>query len=610
MLAPTPRCPTHILNGLKKKLLKIQFNQVTKCTTLGSIFFCALLILTLGPSFQQHGLALLTSPSSSLYQSVYKDALIRFPSFKEWILGNDYLLYSIGAAALTLCIYKSRSMRGAIILTSVTSFAFMTLLDLGSFIWYETFTGSQLFESVSSNIIGAPLTSALLVVILWSAERLKKSMAEHVKLAEFVSSLLPAILGLLVFLFQYYALTLVFNPTPSNIEAKTSPKSGASYIFSQEMKERHQKKNAAECNCEPEKNNKNDFGFLKGQFEGNLTFQGNAENATLGWKATNSDDFEITVTAFDGCLTEDLLKANTDKSKALKITDLRDLSIILDKGIVILGSKTDDGNIEVRQSKVEPSWHLKDDKGHELNRFVMATDVTEYWSNEVPKKFIIQLPLFTMNEASEVTSAEKIIKLDMNGKIYSLAFKPNAPRATSNVCAPFNLSGPPLSLSTHFSKAGAIKIILEIRQTEKSKVYSFSKQNSFSLTGLNGWLSVSNIKPERIKNLISPGIMQGLTIGGNINYLRLNGESIKNILGHEFAFYSGSISGRADDDGSLIYQGVADWVWVDGKRLSKTRWESLDGATQGILLTLAGLLILAFGRIIFICMRDNDSYHL
>lgn len=113
--------------------------------------------------------------------------------------------------------------------------------------------GSQLFESISSNIIGAPLTSSILVVILWSAERLKKSMAEHVELAEFVSSLLPAILGLLVVLFQYYALTLIFNPVPSNIEVKTSPRTSASYVLNQEMKERHLQKNSAECDCEPKK---------------------------------------------------------------------------------------------------------------------------------------------------------------------------------------------------------------------------------------------------------------------------------------------------------------------------------------------------------------------
>ena len=499
-------------------------------------------------------------------------------------------------------------MRGAIILASVTSFAFMTLLDIGSFFWYKTVTSSQLFESISSNIVGAPLTSSLLIVILWSAERLKKSMAEHVRLAELVSSLLPAILGLLVFLFQYYALTLVFNPAPSNIEAKTSPRSGASYITNEEMKERHLQKNAAECDCEPQKNIRNDFGFLKGKFEGSLTFQGSSDNAILGWKATNPDDFEITVAAFDGCTNGDLLKTSADISKSLKVTGLRDFSITLDKGVVILGSKTDDGNIEVRHSKVTPTWHLKDDKGHELNRFLMTTDETEYWSNEASKKFIFQFPLLTKNDVSEIAPAEKTIKLNMNGKIYSLTFKPKKSQATSNICAPFNLSGPPLSSST--SKTGVVKISLEIHQTRKSKVYSFSKQNSFNLTGLKGWLSVSSIKPERVRNLISQGAMQGLTIGGNIEYLRLNGETVENTDGHEFAFYSGNINGRADDDGSLIYQGAANWVWVDGRRLSKTRWESLDGATQGILLTLAGLLILAFGRIIFICMRDNDSYHL
>lgn len=347
---------------------------------------------------------------------------------------------------------------------------------------------------------------------------------------------------------------------------------------------------------------------MKGKFEGSLTFHGNADNATLGWKTTNSDDFEITVAAFDGCTTGDLFKTSTDISKALKVKDLRDFSITLDKGMVILGSKTDDGNIEIRHSDEAPTWHFKDDNGHELNRFLMTADVAEYWSNEASKKFIIQFPLLTKKDASEIAPAEKTIKLNMNEKVYSLTFKPKNSLATSHICAPFNLSGPPLSLNT--SKTGVIKISLEIHQVRKSKAYNFSKQNSFSLTGLKGWLSVSNIKPERVRNLISQGAMQGLTIVGNIEYLRLNGEAVENTDGHKFAFYSGDISGRADDDGSLIYQGVADWVWVDGRRLSKTRWENLDGATQGILLTLAGLLILAFGRINFICMRDNDSYHL
>lgn len=573
-----------------------------------SIFFCALLLLTLGPSFQQHGLALLTSPSSSLYQSVYKDALISFPSFKEWVFGNNYLLYSVGATALTISIFVSRSMRGAIILTSVTSFAFMSLLDIGSFFWYKTSTGSHLLESIASNIVGAPLTSSILIVILWTSERFKKSMVEHVRLAELLSSLLPAILGLLTFLFQYYVLTLVFNPTPTNIEAKTSPRSGAGYILNQEMKERHLQKNAAECDCEPQKNTLSDFEFMKGNFEGSLAFQGNGDNATLGWKATNSDEFEITIAAFDGCTSGDLLKTSTDASKALKVTKLREFSITLDKGVVVLGSKTDEGNIVAPHSTVSPTWHFKDDKGHELNRFLMTTDLTEYWSNEKSKKFIIQFPLLTNNDASEITTEKKTIKLNLNGKIYSFTFKPTESKITPNICAPFNLSGATSPLN--ISKAGIIKISLELHQTRTSKVYTFSKQNSFSLTGFEGWLSVSNIKPERIRDLISQGSMQGLTVSGNIEYLRLNGETLENTDGHEFSLYNGNIVGKAEEDGSLIYQGVADLVWVDGRRLSKTRWESLDGATQGILLTLAGLLILAFGRIIFICMRDNDSYHL
>ncbi|WP_155500009.1 hypothetical protein [Pseudomonas chlororaphis] len=591
---------------------RIPFKKLMRYITLVSLFICALLLLTLGPSFQQHGLALLTSPSSSLYQSVYKDSLISFPSFKQWISSTNYWLYSIGAGALTFCLYKSRSMRGALILCSVVSFVFMTILDASSFIIYKNITTSNLLSSIASNIVGGPLTSAVLIVTLWSSERLRGSVVEHEKLAEIVSSFLPAIFGLIIFLFQYYALTLFFSPAPSNLEAKTSPKSGASFLFSQEMKARHQKNNTNECECEPEKkSNKEEFRFLKGQFDGDYTFQGSSENANLSWKATSSEEFELSISALDGCLTEDLLNASIDRGKPLKIQNIKNLSVALDKGMVIIGTKAIDGNIDIHQSDIEPSWHLKNEQGHELHRFAEATDTAEYWSNKAALKFSLQLPLLDLNE-SKATPIERTMKLTANEKTYSLTFKPSDNRTgeTPTLCAPFNLSALPLALRTNTSKGGTIKLNIELRQTQKAKTYNFTKQNFFTLTGLNGWHTINRIKAEHIKDLISPGEMQGLIIGGNIDYLRLNGETIKNLHEHEFAFYSGSIIGRADDNGSMIYQGSADWVWVDGKRLSKTRWESLDGATQGILLTLAGLLVIAFARTLHICMRKNDSYNI
>lgn len=591
-------------------MLGFSFNAMTRYITLLSLFICALLLLTLGPSFQQHGLALLTSPSSSLYQSVYKDALISFPTFKQWISSINYWLYSIGAAALTFCLYKSRSMRGALILCSVSSFAFMSILDASSFIIYKSITTSDFLSSIASNIVGGPLTAAILIVTLWISERLRGSIAEHAKLAEIVSSFVPAVFGLLIFLFQYYALTLFFSPAPSNLEIKTSPKSGASFLFSQEMKIRHQKNLKNECECESEeKSEKKDFKFLNGQFDGDYLFQGKSDNANLSWKATSSEEFEVYISAFDGCLTEDLFNASRDRGKPLKIQNIKNLSLTLDSGMVILGTRAIDGNIEISQSDVQPSWHYTNDEGHVLHRFATAADTAEYWSNKANLKFSLQLPLLDLDN-SKATPIERTIKLTVNDKTYSLTFKPsdNQGEVPPNLCAPFNLSPQPLTLRTNISRGSSIKLSIELRQSQKPKTYNFTKQNSIALTGLNGWHTIDHIKPERIEDLISPGEMQGLQIAGNIDYLRLNGEAIKNLHEHEYSFYSASIMGRADDKGSMIYQGSADWVWVDGKRLNKTRWESLDSATQGILLTLAGLLVIAFARTLHVCMKKNDSY--
>ncbi|WP_425928736.1 hypothetical protein [Pseudomonas sp. NyZ201] len=232
-------------------MLKFSFDDLRKYTALASVFFCALLLLALGPSFQQHVLALLTSPDSSLYQSVYKDALIQFPDFKKWVAGINYFLYSFGAAALTWCVVKSRSVRGAVVLSSVVLFVFLNALDVGVNFWYGNLNYTHLSECVVGNLIGAPLTSAVLVVIVWLSQKAKASVGEHVKISEFVSAVLPAVCGGLVFLFQYYVLALFFNPTPSYVEAKTSPKSGAAYIIDKDVKERRLAKEAESCACDP-----------------------------------------------------------------------------------------------------------------------------------------------------------------------------------------------------------------------------------------------------------------------------------------------------------------------------------------------------------------------
>ncbi|WP_425928737.1 hypothetical protein [Pseudomonas sp. NyZ201] len=333
-----------------------------------------------------------------------------------------------------------------------------------------------------------------------------------------------------------------------------------------------------------------------------------SEDAKLRWKASKLESYELIVNAVDGCMEDGALNAKAKKWSALKLKDVEDFSLAIDSGMVTLSAKADSGQVDVLNSQIFPTWSVKEPEGHSLHRFVSSSEKVNYWGPEGSNKFVVQLPLLEVSDRSDVASKQKTIKINANGTSYIFSFKPASKESVTKACSSFDLSAPSLSPNVNVSKSGLVQIIVELRRLGRVNTFSFAKISPFEITGVYGWLSVSKLSADRVAGLVSPGIVQGLQIAGNIDYLRLNGEEVKNLDSRQFSFYNGSLKVRVDDEGDFVYQGVADWVWADGKRLNRTRWESLDGATQGILLTLAGLLIIAFFRVLHICMRDNDSY--
>lgn len=591
-------------------MFTIKFESVRRLTAWACVFVCALLLLALGPSFQQHVLALLTSPNSSLYQSVYKDALIKFPSFGEWLVAVNYPLYSIGAAALTWCVFRSKSMRGALALMSVTLIVFLNVLDFTVNWWVGNLNYAYWVECFVGNLVGAPLTAALLVVIVWLAQRARTGVSEHVQLAAMVGAVLPAVCGVLIFLSQYYALALFFKPTPSYIDAKASPKFGAGYMLNADVKKRRAHKEAEECACDLDQKEEEDFAFLEGTFKGGLLFQGVAEKATLEWRASGAEAYELSITAVDGCLKEELPDSSAPRWSAFKVKGLRKFSVEIDKGAITLGSKADFGNIHISNSEIFPTWTQKEKDGGSLSRFMLATDRVSYGVNGSSQKIALQMPLFTMSEKYEVASAPKFININVDGRERSFVFNPASTKSSADTCAPYNLSSFSATSAANISRSGVVKLVLEVRRIDSGDMFGFVKNSPFEISGIVGWLTANKLDFDRVSALITPGVLQGLQLAGKIDYLRLNGEDVQGLDSRQFSFYNGTIKARAVDAGSMLYQGVADWIWVDGKRLNKTRWESFDGATQGILLSLLGLLLIGFLKTLHICIRDNDSYSL
>lgn len=107
--------------------------------------------------------------------------------------------------------------------------------------------------------------------------------------------------------------------------------------------------------------------------------------------------------------------------------------------------------------------------------------------------------------------------------------------------------------------------------------------------------------------LISPGVAQGLSVFKGLKQMSINGKPLENFENRTLTFYNSSINLKLNEDDELILKGESELVWADEKRLSPTRWENMDGATQGILLGLAGTLLLGFLTVLRGLWKTNPS---
>lgn len=503
-------------------------------------------------------------------------------------------------------------MRGALILTSVLALCFMTGVDVWAEIASPGLVGG-LFQSLASNIVGGPLTSCVLVVIIWLSHQIKQHLSEHIKLANFVSAILPVILGLIIALGQYYILTLLYNPIQSNIEAKTSPSSDMTYIIDKAARERLAKAKSETCECEtsPPKNGVKDFDFINGSVKKGFEINGISKNSKVIWKKTDDQEFEVNVTAFDGCFKSTLLEPSTiEKAKALKKKNINSMAVSIDEGTLFLGLAAPIGNIEFSNDKVIQAWQTKDGDSQGLVRFIPTTEGIDYWTDGEAATLTLQFPLLEIQQGSIAKPKQRTVKIEINGETIPLTFVPLSLVGKLGTCSVMDLTSSAMAPTNYPSKFSAVKLVIQIRQTSKENIFNFQKHNSFNIKGLNGWLWIQGIEGKEVQKLVPTGTLEGLSIRGQIDYVRLNGAPIEDLTDHTYSFYNAKIEGSADASGSLLYRGVADSVWVDGRRLSKTRWESLDGATQGILGSAASLILLGFGVMLRLCLRENPSYRI
>jgi hypothetical protein len=577
-----------------------------KFLTSVSLLICGTILLSLGPTFQQHSISLISSPSAGIYQSVYKDNLIAFSPFKSWVSGAFSLIYLCGSLLVLVCLKISKTYRGAALLISLAAFLFTMVIDVYSYFTLPP-NSVALFECFVSNIIGGVIFAFVYVSISYVCQILPTVATEHSGVTKLLSSIGPAILAIAVLLIQYYVLTLFFSPVPSYIEAKVTANATLALLYDDSVKKRLAEEEAEKCQCESTKEEKNNFDFLSGSFEGSLSITGQGKDSSLVWSPEPGKKAEVTLSAYDGCYLSEAGKLPKADRRTLIFNDVESLEIKLPSSMATIKTSLKRGSLEFNKTAYSPMWLDKKDKTFSITRFVREGETADYWVNNNDIDLELVLPLLDLSQKSKATPELKIVTIVQNGKSTQLKLLPPNNMLGVKGCYAVPIKSRGADLTYVDALTNIMSLRLKVKQVKSSEGLYYDKRNYLTFKDISGWYSVSDIVEGGTKKLVKPGVAQGFSVFSGLKYLSLNGKPVDGLDNRVFTFNNSNVNMDLTDDDTLVLKGESKLVWVDRKRLSPTRWENMDGATQGILLGLAGTLLLGFLLLLRNLWKANPS---
>ncbi len=570
-----------------------------------SLLACGAILLSLGPAFQQHSVALFSSQSPSIYQSVYSDGMIEFSPISAWL--TDALLprYVFGSMLLILGLKKSQTFRGGVVLVFLAAFFVHMAIDIYNYLSLSRGRIS-LLECFASNALGCALLSFLYVSIASLSQAFLINITEHPRIAGFISSIAPVSIAILALLIEYYILALFFNPSSSYVEARVGPDATISLLFDDDIKEKLAQKAREKCQCDEPAGDDNNFKFLNGDFSGHFSINGQGSEPAIVWNPAPDATADITIEAYDGCYASpDKRIAGASKS-TLSFKSVNTFEVKLPPSLLLVRSLAKHGNLNMQNVRLAPIWLKKEEKKYSLTRFVAESQPVDYRVRDAAIELEIVVPLIDITQESRTKRAGKELMIVENGKPQTIKLLPSTGALDVNKCSPISIASQGgEQILTNLTNIATVR--LTIKPTSAPDDFVYDKRNHVTFKGLGGWYSVSEVESEHTKQLATPGLVQSLSVFKGLQYLSLNGRSVEKLDNRMFTFDKSSIQAHLSDDNTLIMKGESNLVWVDKRRLSPTRWENMDIATQGILLGLAGVLVLGLGALFRSLWQSNPA---
>lgn len=388
-------------------------------------------------------------------------------------------------------------------------------------------------------------------------------------------------LASILFFALSFLTTIPSTPTSFRLE----PALNGYYVTGQPCSDsKSQPKNACEANSQRPR--PQDMFAILGSFDGadngEVEFIGGGEGLTFQWSKNISGAVSGALWIMQGCVAKDAI-ADAMQSKPIFRGALKSLRITLDEGLSEVRSiDFPSKDIRVSDDNIAQFWitpSSKDSERLQVTRFLGKGVV------RMPDRLdstVFELGLFATNDdKSGPTFRQRRVRYTINEgdtQTLEIAVAPTliSPQAAMT-CAhlPTRATANGLSASAN---APYVSLVIATEPPSFVELEEVGRSNEVAISGANGWIKSTGYRKADLHEAVTAGSLSQISLLGVVKDLTIDGQSVATGATSTLQV-SGDLEGRTDGP-ALLLEGSADYLILNGKRLTTTRWERLDAGIR------------------------------
>ncbi|WP_146095670.1 hypothetical protein [Xanthomonas arboricola] len=534
-------------------------------------------LFALGPLLQAIILALLSGERSSIYDSENVGELVNVNTYLTSVLWSPYLTGGVFSAVAML---MASTKRAVFISGTVAIGLSLSAIDLSA----DVVEG--LTVSILCNFAAGAILATLTLVLVLDNRIVRRIANGNANVERIFWLLAPAAGCFALATILFFVLGFLTRVPTTPVSFRLEPPVNGYYVTNEGQQCRAGNKDELKQCGSVTENGQSKFEFL-GKFSesegGGTEFIGGGSGLKIGWSKKVEGSIKGSLWVTQGCTGENASYEHAIKSSPLYTGDISDLVITTDEGLSefrVIAPKLNEITVSdggIAQFWVNPSRDAPD-----------KIDVSRFLSNgniQVSDKFkrttfVLGLIALTGNKNGAVFKARSV-NYSINGDDARVI---NFRMASEMIEARAVIACEGLKVTTQAGQMSAtakvpyVSLVVSFEAPEQLRLEEFGKLSHVTVSGANGWIQSSRYRKDQLHEAVTAGSFSQLSLIGVVRDLAVDGQSVSTGATSTLQL-SGKMYARTDGPAILV-EGGADYLIINGKRLSGTRWERLDAGVR------------------------------